>query len=346
MLVGGALVVLAGAATLLLRTAPPAQVREPVESAPGPSGLPSSTVGRPARPGAAAPMGAVTGAGEPLAPPVPGSLQDTTEDGALRVDASGHLVLSADVRRLFDYYLSATGEESPESLRARIIASMRAKLPASALDEALRVLDDYLAYRQAARTLEVPAGSGPEDVAGRLDAVRRLRREHLGTEVADAFFAEDEQHDAVALQRMRLEKDTTLSSEERARRIEALEETLPADLRALRQEALHPLKQQAAERELVAAGASAEDLHQYRLSTEGPEATARLEALDQERAEWQRKLTAFRAKRQALTASIADPTERAAAAQRLLVDSFSPEERVRVQALEAMDAAQAQQPTP
>src|SRR5262245_39528498 len=43
--------------------------------------------------------------------PLPGSLRGTEEDGALEVGDDGDLVIGARVLRLFDYYLSAGGEE-------------------------------------------------------------------------------------------------------------------------------------------------------------------------------------------------------------------------------------------
>ena len=66
----------------------------------------------------------------------------------------------------------------------------------------------------------------------------------------------------------------------------------------------------------------------FRERTFGPEAAARLAALDDARARWAQRLEAFRGER----ANLADP----AAVARLLQTSFTPEERVRVEALERM----------
>ncbi|GEL71323.1 lipase secretion chaperone [Myxococcus virescens] len=275
----------------------------------------------------------------PTLPPMPGSLQDTEEDGSAQVDASGHLVVSVDLRRLFDYYLSAMGEEGLPVIRERILASLRAKnLPAAAMEEAVRVLDDYLAYRDAARTFAANQRGAELDLGARLESLRELRREHLGP-WAEGLFGDEERVDAVSVERMKLQQDTTLSPEERERRIAALDEQLPAEYRASRDEALRPLRQQAVERELVESGASVEDLRQHRLATVGAEATERLEAMDREEAEWKRRLAEFRSRREALGQSEPNPAARQAAVQRLLFDSFTPEERLRVEALDAIDAA-------
>ncbi|NOK36226.1 lipase chaperone [Corallococcus exercitus] len=315
------------------------------EDVPGPAVPPSAVpvaqgpaprAASPVVPGAAA---TATPAPDAPLPPLPGSLQDTEEDGAVLVDASGHLVPNADLRRFFDYYLSATGEEPASLIRERILTALRAKkLPSAAMDEAVQVLDDYLSYLEAARGL-ASKGSVPMDTAERLEALRKLRREHLGPGAADGLFGKEEAVDAVAVERLKLMKDASLTKEERERRISELEERLPPDVRASREEAVRPLRQQAVEQELLAAGATREDLHQHRLSTVGPEATERLEALDAERAQWKQRLADFRAKREALGRAEPDATRRQAAVQRLLFDSFTPEERLRVEAADAIDAA-------
>ncbi|NNB85989.1 lipase chaperone [Corallococcus exiguus] len=317
------------------------------EDAPGlavtPSAVPVAQGSRPQGASPAVPGAVVTAspdsqAGAPL-PPLPGSLKDTEEDGAVLVDASGHLVPNADLRRLFNYYLSATGEEPVSLIRERILAALRAKkLPAAAMDEAVQVLDDYLAYLEAARGLGSKGSAATMDTAERLESLRKLRREHLGG-AADGLFGQEEAVDAVAVERLKLMKDASLTKEEREQRMAALEERLPPDVRASREEAVRPLRQQAVEQELLAAGATAADLHQHRLSTVGPEATGRLEALDAERAQWKQRLADFRAKREALAQSEPDPTRRQAAVQRLLFDSFTPEERLRVEAADTIEAA-------
>ncbi|MFP2959725.1 lipase secretion chaperone [Myxococcus sp. 1LA] len=309
----------------------------PAVAAVSPPGAAAPRVGAPA-PKHAVPTTSSTEAA-PALPPKPGSLQDTEEDGSVQVDASGHLVVTPNLRRLFDYYLSAMGEEALSVIRERILASLRAKnLPAAAMEEAVRVLDDYLAYRDAARTFAANQQGAGLDVGARLESLRELRREHLGP-WADGLFGEEEQVDAVSVERMKLQQDTTLTPEERERRIAELDEQLPSDYRAGRDEALRPLQQQTVERELVESGASAEDLRQHRLATVGPEATERLEAMDREEEAFKQRLTEFRARRDALVQSEQNPTARQAAVQRLLFDSFTPEERLRVEALDAIDAA-------
>ena len=53
----------------------------------------------------------------------PASWRGTVPDGALREDERGNLIVSEEVRRRFDYFLSALGEEELNVLRGRVAAS-------------------------------------------------------------------------------------------------------------------------------------------------------------------------------------------------------------------------------
>ena len=72
--------------------------------------------------------------------PLPRSLEGTEVDGGLAADPEGHLIVGPGVRALFDYFLSATGEEPAELIRARIIAEIEERLPPTAAREAIDLL--------------------------------------------------------------------------------------------------------------------------------------------------------------------------------------------------------------
>ena len=71
---------------------------------------------------------------------LPASLQGTEVDGALEADADGHLKINNAVRRTFDYFLSALGEEPLDTIVVRLRAYIRAQLPATAAAEAEKLL--------------------------------------------------------------------------------------------------------------------------------------------------------------------------------------------------------------
>src|SRR5262249_14682188 len=100
----------------------------------------------------------------------PASLARTEVDGTLEVDAelaaAGGVRLPRDLRRYFDYFLSAAGEEDEAAIRARIVAHAGPRLSARALARLEGVLDRYLALRRAL------SGSLPDDLGARLEALR------------------------------------------------------------------------------------------------------------------------------------------------------------------------------
>src|SRR5262249_40065884 len=142
---------------------------------------------------------------DPGATALPASLRGTSEDGSLRADEDGDLVIGPEVLRLFDYYLSATGEESVAAIRARIVSAIqRRNLGAKAEGQAVSLLDTSLDYREATRRLRVQG----DDPADRLEALRVLRRRSFGASVAEKLFGHEERALSLALERRRLLADT------------------------------------------------------------------------------------------------------------------------------------------
>ena len=83
--------------------------------------------------------------GAPIAP----SLAGTDIDGSLKARADGQLMVSLEVRDFFDYFLSTVGEVSPETAIGQIQQMAQQHLPEPAASQAIALLDQYLAYKQA-----------------------------------------------------------------------------------------------------------------------------------------------------------------------------------------------------
>jgi len=268
---------------------------------------------------------------------LPGSLEGTEADGALTADAAGHLVIDLELRRLFDHFLAASGEEPIATMRARIIAVLHTRLPAQAATEAIEILDRYLAYREAARALTPPA-----DQLAALDQVHELRARMFSPAVARAFFADEEAATYAALARRDVLADTTLSAAERDRRLAELDARTPAAVREARAAATAPIDELNRELAMRTAGASDQQIAAARTAALGAEAAARLAELDRAHAAWDARLARFRAERDAL---LADPqlgdAERRRKLDELLARSFTEPERIRVEALDRIAAGSA-----
>jgi lipase chaperone LimK len=172
---------------------------------------------------------------------LPKSLRDIEVDGQLRADANGNLILDADIRRVFDFFLNAVGEESSAQIIARLQAYIRAHLPASAARQALQILQEYLALRDAMSDAQRDASGrfaadhhslSADTLRDRKQAIRALRSHHLSAEVDQAFYGEEDQFDDFTLAKLALIEDTSLSAAQRSEHIAMLEAGLPPALQA------------------------------------------------------------------------------------------------------------------
>ncbi|WP_437767762.1 lipase secretion chaperone [Sorangium sp. So ce764] len=260
----------------------------------------------------------------------PPSLRGTDVDGAVTVDERGDLVVGPELLGLFDYFLSATGEEPAPAIRARVVAAIRERAAGRGAEQAIALFDRYLGYREAAGEARVEQEADP---AARLAALRAIRRAWFGEAAAARLFGDEEREIEAAIEESRILADEALSPEERDARIAEVEAALPEAVREAREAATRPLAQQAEEQALRDAGASDEALRAHRVATVGPEAADRLAELDRHRAAWQQRLDAFAGARADIEATVADPDARRAEGEALLDGSFTPEERLRVRAI-------------
>ncbi|MBK8256447.1 MAG: lipase chaperone [Polyangiaceae bacterium] len=257
---------------------------------------------------------------------LPRSLEGTDVDGGYDVDGSGHLVLGPRVIALFDYFFSASGEESETALRARIEEYTRAALSEPALGEALSLLDRYMAYRAAGRGVHLPPGAG---AAERLQAIRDLRRKHFGAD-ADALFGIEERMADAALAKSAAQSDSSLSADEKEDSFAQADLTLTEAAREARAQATSILTLRADEAALRADGAGEDAIARYREAQWGTEAAGRLAELDRKRAAFQARVEAYREER---NQQCQDPAGAAACEAALLEERFDARERIRVRVL-------------
>jgi lipase chaperone LimK len=269
------------------------------------------------------------------------SLRGTEVDGALVAGDDGALVVGPDLRRFFDYFLSASGEEEPGVLAQRLRDEVDARLPADAAARARELLERYLTYRERARRL-AESEAHPASLSDRWDAVRALRREVFGEKDAEALFGDEEAEVFVALAERGIGRDPALSAAEREEQRTALEAQLPEEARRAREEATSVLRLRREEASLRAAGAGVEEVRALREQQFGAAAADRLADLDRRRADWQRRVDDYRRARAAIDADVTlSPAERSRALADLLEESFSATERLRVEALDRIASGQA-----
>ena len=258
---------------------------------------------------------------------LPASLRGTRPDGGVRFDSMGLPVTDAELRRYFDWYLAAIGEQELPVMRARLARDLSLRTTPAQIAAVLAWFDRYVAYQRASTQL-----AGMTDLRQRLGAVHALRKEMLGEAAAAGFFGEEENEASRVLALKQIQADPEMSAAER----EAIERELEAGSPGYA-EAKHEsqLRQQLGEldAELDRQGASASERRAERSDLLGPEAADRFAELDRARADWNARLHDYSRQRAALQARTGLSENQRLLESRRLLASFSPAEQRRITAL-------------
>ncbi|MDO9166652.1 MAG: lipase secretion chaperone, partial [Rhodoferax sp.] len=168
------------------------------------------------------------------------SMQDTVPDGDLRAlqgrqqhGPTVH-VAYAELKRLFDYYLSAVGEQSIEAITRQISSELERRLPADQAREAKRLLALYLEFKRELVVLEQKpelAGSGVQAIRRRLMAMQDLRSGFFSAQETQGMFGFDDAYDMDAVARLEISQNPNVSGAQKKEQLAALDAAMPAALR-------------------------------------------------------------------------------------------------------------------
>jgi lipase chaperone LimK len=312
---------------------------------------PAASPGTPAQTIAQQPMAIPSAQPSALAgrvPALPKSFAGTQVDGVFRLDDNGNLLISEDIRRIFDYFLAAVGEEPLRNSVERLQAYIASQLPAPARDQALTLLEHYLDYKRQLVLLErdLPQMADLQALRQREAAVQALRARIFDSQTHQAFFAREEAYNQFSLQRLAIVHDSGLDDAAKAAAVDQLRNSLPAEMQdSVLPQLQNQLRQQTVQ--LQAAGASPGQIRRLRQQLVGAEATERLEALDQQRLGWSQRIEQYRQAKAALLANQGlSASERSAAIAQLAADNFDERERLRLGAAEQLAAARSTASTP
>jgi len=261
-----------------------------------------------------------------------GSLRGTEPDGGVSVGFGGHLKPDIGLRRLFDYYLVLLGETDLPGIRTLLHDDLlRRQLDPPLIDEVMTSFDRYTRYQQAAVALANQPGLSMDQ---QLTQVTALRRQMLGDETADAFFGDEQRQQRHNLQRLAIQSDQNLSPAEKSRRLQALDDAMPAAAQEAQAQTSLGSTVQAQTDAFDASQTDADTRHAERAQLFGDAAADRLQQLDQSRMQWQARLDAYTQQSQAIqTDSTLTSAQQQAALQQLLTSSFHGGEQVQVQAM-------------
>jgi len=271
---------------------------------------------------------------------LPASLHDTEVDGGFELDADGNLIITHRIRQLFDYFLSTQGEETLPTIVQRLRAYIHNTLSGNAAAEAEQLLESYIGYLDDVAALDSPVTPGqaidPAQLRMQKEQLAAVRASRFDAITNDAFFAEEEAYDHYTLSRLEVMQDKNLSADERASRLAALESQLPPDLQESMRDITRYQDLQTLTQEWQETDGNAASLQQMRENLVGHEAAERLAKLDQERAEWQRRVDSWLRERQVILSnagiSDADKERQIDAARGRL---FNEQEQIRIRSLES-----------
>ncbi len=277
---------------------------------------------------------------------LPKSLRDTAIPTAFLIDANGHLIPDTTLRRCFDYFFTTVGEEPIERIIERIQELLQTLLQEPALGEALAILDEYVALKQAEVDLQqqlgndYKAGGKMTDIYERAPLLRELRMSNLSPEVYEAFFAAQDKREDYTLKKMDILKDKSLTTEERIADLKEIETLLPEHVqqRKAEEHAKELMHERVANAK--AAGASDAEIFQLRSETVGPEAAERFAVADQNQSQWNQRIASYRDQRQSVLDSNLSEQDKQQQINALRQQHFSDSDLKRIPVIDRMMDAQ------
>ena len=273
------------------------------------------------------------------------SQQGTAPDGDLRpltaLAPGGQVgpLAYGELRRLFDYYLSALGEQDLPAITQQIQAQLDQRLDAVQAKKARRLLDLYIAFKRALIELEARPGL----VGGTVAAVRQrmleqqaLRDQYFSAAETQGMFGFEDAYDADAVARLEISQNPQLQADEKQKQLAALDAAMSPALRAERDASVVVVRVEQRATDMRAQGASDDEVYRMRAKEFDAGAAARLAEVDQEEAAWKRRIATYlEARSQVLKAQTnGTASERQQALNALQQSLFTEEERRRLVAYE------------
>jgi len=280
---------------------------------------------------------------------LPDSLRGTVLVNALQVDENGHLIITSNIKDLFDYFLSTITEEELDLILLRVDEYLNYYLQEPALSESQAILAQYIELKSALMALEKDMEGDFKQISSQdkldgayLDFLRKqlnqrnaLREQYLDTAVYEVFYAEEERYDDYTYSRLLVSSDTSLSEDERLQKITELQSSLPEDVvQSMRKTQItDELKDRTAQ--VLENGGDHQQVRELRREMFGDEAVQRFDELDQKRALWKTRINDYLTQRtQILSNQGLAKDEQGAQVDALRSTMFDEQEQIRVRSLE------------
>jgi len=288
----------------------------------------------------------------PIPVRLPSSLLGATLPLSLDVSDVGDLIINKKIQHLFDFYLSAMGEESLDVIVARIKQALTSQLVEPALTQGITILTGYLQYLNEVTAIKQqfeqsidPETAGEyalESVIQVREIVLDARSTYLELDVIAAFFGQADEYETYMLSVASINQNSELSTAEKQAAKAELDTTAPEWLLEQQRNAnqLNDYREQY--KALQSQGASETELQDFTQESFEPEVADRLARLGEERQQWQVKLKNYREELAVITASTtyneSDSQQQQQEIAQLREVYFTSQEIKRVSALDSINS--------
>ena len=273
---------------------------------------------------------------------LPRSLQGTDVDGEIIIDENQQLVVTEGLRRLFDYFLSALGEEEEAVIYARVESYIRHHTPEPAASQAVAIFNQYIAYLKAIPEIEKRYGnlqlqatkSGELDlnaVAQQKQDVAKLREQFFDTQTISAFFGSEDEYDDYSMEMVRISQNKQLTeAQKEAARQDYISRMPNNTIKANIEQQANLGELMTRTEQMKAKGASSEALYNMRRELVGAPAAARLAQVDQQDANFAQRFQQLQSQKQQILIRTTDKSQAQTQIKQLEKQLFDDNERKRL----------------
>ena len=273
---------------------------------------------------------------------LPRSLQGTDVDGEIIIDENKQLVVTEGLRRLFDYFLSALGEEEEAVIYARVESYIRGHTPEPAASQAVTIFNQYIAYLKAIPEIEKKYGNlqlqatknGELDlnaVSQQKQDVAKLRQQYFEKDTIKAFFGTEDEYDDYSIEMVRINQNAQLNDAQKEAARQSYISRMPDNtIKANIEQQANLGELMARTEQMKAKGATPEALYNMRRELVGEPAAARLAQVDQQDANFDQRFNQYQAQKQRLLTQGTDKAQAQTQINQLEQQLFNEAERKRL----------------
>jgi lipase chaperone LimK len=267
------------------------------------------------------------------------SQQDTEVNCQLRLDNANRLIVNEQTRNCFEYFITQYGEKDLKQIQHDFKTYIQQNYKEPALGQIIDLWNRYINYREKLGDLQ-PSNIDKEDpqyYQSIFANMKNLRKQLFSDYEIEGLFGTEDTYHEYTLNRMTVLADKSLTEAQKAQKLKDLFNQLPEDWKANLEQLnkLEDLRKLTAD--IKARGGSAQDIHQMRMNLVGPEATQRLEALDEQRNNWKVKVNQYLDERDSIIKSGMSDEAKQQAVQKLRTQHFNkPQQQLRVGTFETI----------